>query len=355
VSSGSVPGDVLLGASDLRVSAGKHGKRIDIVRDVTLEVRVGEIVGVLGESGSGKSTLCRALAGALPKGLAVTGGALRMGGADLLRLSRTELRRRIRRGHGIAFVFQEPLDALNPVMAVGAQLMEAVRIHEEYGRRDARTAAIQLLTRVGIAQPERRLSDFPHQFSGGQRQRIMLAIALACNPKVLIADEPTSALDVTTQAQILDLIVDIVREKSLGMIIVSHDLGVISRMCSRAAVMYGGRIVEEGETAEIFRAPRHPYTLALMRALPSLSGSLKRLETIAGRPLAAGAQVSGCPFHPRCVFAQARCSAAEVALRDVGRDHLTACIRADEIWHGARRAEAPQQPVTHHVDKARNT
>ena len=354
MTSDSVPTDLLLSASDLSVSARRHGKRIDIVRDVTLDVSVGEIVGVLGESGSGKSTLCRALAGALPKGLAVTGGALRMGGTDLLRLSRSELRRRIRVGRGIAFVFQEPLDALNPVMAVGAQLMEAVRIHADHGGRDARKAAIQLLTRVGIAQPERRLSDFPHQFSGGQRQRIMLAIALACNPKVLIADEPTSALDVTTQAQILELIVGIVREKSLGMIIVSHDLGVISRTCSRAAVMYGGRIVEEGRTAEVFRAQRHPYTLALMRALPSLSGAVKRLETIPGRPLAAGAQVPGCPFHPRCVFAQARCSAAEVPLRDVGRHHLTACIRAEEIWNDDSQAGAAP-PVIHQVDEARNT
>lgn len=316
ISTATTPPRNLLEVTDLRVAAGSRGAPIEIVHGVTLSVAANEIVGILGESGSGKSTLCRALADVLPQGIAITGGSVKLEDAR----------------NGIGFVFQEPLAALNPVMSIGDQIIEASRVHDARRVGTLRQEAIELLESVGIPDPRASYRKYPHQFSGGQRQRIVLAIALASNPGVIVADEPTSALDLSTQVEILELIETIVQERGLGMIIVSHDLGVLNRICDRVAVMYGGLIVEAAETNAVLRETRHPYTQALLRARPSITDRVTRLQTVPGRPITAGAMDGGCPFRPRCDYAQDECRHAGTQLEPVGTGHLTACIRTREIW-----------------------
>jgi len=319
-----------LSVRDLRVVARSRGERKLILRGVDLDLQPGEILGIVGESGSGKSTLCRALARILPLGVVVEAGTAQLGDTDLLASAPSRVHGMS--AGGVGMIFQEPRAALNPVMRVGDQLVEALQARTSLGRREARTEAVELLDRLGLPEPERRMSSYPDEFSGGQCQRLVTAIALAGNPSVLLADEPTSALDVTTQAQILELLKDLVRERRMGMVLVSHNYAVVAQVCNRALVMYGGKVVESGPTTELLFRPRHPYTSALIGSLPDVDRRVDELAVIPGRPPLAGETVDGCPFRPRCAHAREVCAQGDQPLASVAPGHRSACVRVHEIW-----------------------
>jgi peptide/nickel transport system ATP-binding protein len=311
------------------LSIGFPGSR-GIVRaadDVSFALQPGETLGLVGESGCGKSVTLRSLIGLVPSPGEVLAGHVRFDGRDLAGASRRELARI--RGTEISMVFQDPASALNPVLSVGDQLGELLRLKRGLGRRAARVEAVRLLTRVGIASAERRVRDYPHQLSGGMRQRVMIAMAVACEPKVLLADEPTTALDVTIQDQILSLLADLQAESGLSVVLVSHDLGVIGQACARVAVMYAGRIVETGRVDEVLERPRHPYTEALLGAVPEVrvNGSLEPLTPIGGQPPELDDLPRGCSFAPRCPYAEAACQSFGMDL-DAHPAQPAACIRA---------------------------
>ncbi|MGB3438180.1 MAG: ABC transporter ATP-binding protein [Actinophytocola sp.] len=293
------------------------------VEDVSLSVARGQVLGVVGESGCGKSTLVRAIAGAFGPGHRVTGEVL-LDGVDPATLPPARARRL--RGKRIGMVFQDPMTALNPVVPVGRQLTEGMRHHLGLGRGEARERAVDLLAQVGVPDPVRRLSHYPHQFSGGLRQRVTIAIALSCEPDLLIADEATTALDVTVQRQILDLLADLAGKRGMAMILVSHDLAVVAGRADHVAVMYGGRIVERGRAAAVFTTPRHRYTEALLAAVPRLDQAPhSRLRVIAGAPPDPYDPPPGCPFAARCPHAEPGCGATVPALSGVdGHEH--ACL-----------------------------
>jgi len=282
--------------------------------DMTLEE--GDLLGVVGESGSGKSVAMLAVMGLLPWTAKVTADVLSFAGRDLLRLSPEE-RRRIT-GNDMAMIFQEPMTSLNPCFTVGFQITEAIKVHEGGDRAAQRARAVDLLRKVGIPEPESRLRAFPHQLSGGMNQRVMIAMAIACNPRLLIADEPTTALDVTIQAQILDLLIDLQRERGMALVLITHDMGVIAETAQRVSVMYAGQQVETREVEALFAAPRHPYTAALLDALPERSLGRRRLPTIPGVVPGASDRPNGCLFNPRCRKVQERCRRERPALEAAG-------------------------------------
>ncbi|MFJ5072146.1 dipeptide ABC transporter ATP-binding protein [Kitasatospora sp. NPDC088556] len=324
----------LLAVSDLRVDfAGPHGP-VPAVRGVDLTLRRGETLGIVGESGSGKSVTALSVLGLLPRTAGVQ-GSVRLDGRELVGLPGKELA--AIRGRRIAMVFQDPLSAFTPVYRIGDQIAEAVRIHQRVDRAAARRRAAELLDLVGIPAPERALDSFPHEFSGGMRQRAMIAMAIANDPDILLADEPTTALDVTIQAQVLDVLRTAQRETGAALVLVSHDLGVIAGMADRVAVMYAGRVVETAGVDELFAAPRHPYTLGLIGAVPRLDGLGGPLVPIPGAPAPMADLPPGCPFAARCPLAEERCSAAEPELAG-GDGHLAACVRSAEL---AERRPAP--------------
>ena len=302
-----------------------RGGAVHAVNDVSFSIRKGELLGVVGESGSGKSVTMMSLMGLLPMPPAeITGGEVLYQGADVMKM--TEAQKRKLRGGEIGFVFQDPMTSLNPVFTVGYQLMEPLREHLGLTKKQARERAADLLALVGIPSPAARLNDFPHQFSGGMRQRVMIAIALACDPKVLIADEPTTALDVTIQAQIIDLIQKLREEMGMGVIWITHDLGVVAGIADRVMVMYGGQVVEHAPTKALFADPQHPYTRALIQTIPDIVAERpERLLSIAGQPPILRAPPSACPFAPRCAEAHDRCLAANPAITDRGGGHDVAC------------------------------
>ena len=295
--------------------------------DVSFELYPGETLGLVGESGCGKSVTLRSLIGLVPSPGEVLGGQVRFAGRELTGASQRELARI--RGTEISMVFQDPASALNPVLSVGNQLGELLRVKRGLGRRDARAEAVRLLTRVGIASAERRVRDYPHQLSGGMRQRVMIALAVACEPKVLLADEPTTALDVTVQDQILSLLRGLQEESGLSVVLVSHDLGVIGQACERVAVMYAGRVVETGRVDDVLERPRHPYTEALHAAVPDVrvNGSREPLAPIGGRPPELDDLPPGCSFAPRCPYAESACASFAMEL-DAHPSQPAACIRA---------------------------
>lgn len=319
-------GAPVLDVKDLKTVFKTRDGEIHAVNSVSFDLRPGELLGVVGESGSGKSVTMMSLIGLLPTPPAdIQAGAVQFEGRDILRLSPGELRGV--RGARIGFVFQDPMTSLNPVFTIGHQIAEPLRKHLGMGRREARLRAIELLELVGIAGARQRLRDYPHQFSGGMRQRVMIAIALACQPKVLIADEPTTALDVTIQAQILDLMKDLRRKLGMSVIWVTHDLGVIAGIADRVIVMYGGQIVERAPVRKIFESPRHPYTKALLETIPNVRGKrAKRLRTIQGQPPILGAPPKACTFRFRCPNALERCARENPALATVGEGHQAACF-----------------------------
>ncbi|MFD5466694.1 dipeptide ABC transporter ATP-binding protein [Kitasatospora sp. NPDC127059] len=330
----------LLAVRDLRVDfAGPHGP-VPAVRGVDLTLRRGETLGIVGESGSGKSVTALSVLGLLP-GTARVSGSVRLDGRELVGLPGRELA--AIRGRKVAMVFQDPLSAFTPVYRIGDQIAEAVRVHQPVDRATARRRAAELLDLVGIPAPDRALDSFPHEFSGGMRQRAMIAMAIANEPDILLADEPTTALDVTIQAQVLDVLRTARRETGAALVLVSHDLGVIAGAADRVAVMYAGRVVETAGVDELFAAPRHPYTLGLIGALPRLDGGGGPLVPIPGAPAPMAELPPGCPFATRCPLAEARCSATEPPLS--GDDgHLAACVRSAELAEG-RPAPSEVYPV----------
>ena len=295
------------------------------VDGVSLQLDAGETLGIVGESGSGKSVTCYSILGLIPQPPArIESGAAVFDGIDLLRCRPAELRRI--RGRRIAMIFQDPMASLNPYLSIGTQVMEPLRTHERISRRAARARAVQALMEVGIRDATDRIHSYAHEFSGGMRQRVMIAMALITRPEVLIADEPTTALDVTVQAQILDLIKTLQRDRGSAVVLVTHDLGIVAGFCDRVAVMYAGRIVETAATEALFYRPRHPYTVALQRALPTLHQRTDALYTIPGAPPEPGWDYPGCPFAPRCEHALPACE-TRLSLKEVEPGHHTACRR----------------------------
>jgi oligopeptide/dipeptide ABC transporter ATP-binding protein len=313
----------LLEVTDLTVSFPSPDGVVHAVRGVSLKVDQGRTLGIVGESGSGKSVTALAILG-LNEGARVS-GQIRFDGQDLLALDAERLRQI--RGAQTAMVFQDPLTSLHPYYSVGWQIAEAIRAHQDVSKKAARQRATELLELVGIPEPRRRAGDYPHQFSGGMRQRVMIAMAVALNPRLLIADEPTTALDATVQAQILALLQRLQREMDMALILITHDLGVVAEVADEVLVMYGGRAVEVADRRTAYYLPHHPYTLGLLGSLPQPGGRGQRLRPIPGQPPSLVRPPSGCPFHPRCTYAMPRCRVEEPPLRDVAGDrgHRSAC------------------------------
>lgn len=330
----SVEESQLLTVRDLRIAIGDG---LEPVRGASVTAARGEIVGIVGESGSGKSLTLRAIAGLLPSGLEVTEGEIDVAGLDVVNATPQDLRRLC--GETVGMVFQEPMTALNPTMRIGEQIAEAAGSHSTMTRAEQRKRALELLDRVGFAEPERRYRAFPHELSGGMRQRVVIAIALAGDPALLLCDEPTTALDATVTLRILDLIVGLVHDLDLGVVLVTHDLGVAARVCDRIVVMYAGKVVEEGPADELLRRPRHPYTLALLQAVPTREREIADLRAIPGSPPALGDDLPGCPFAPRCEFAVAECLET-VELVSIGDQRMTACIRHELLIRGGADVSA---------------
>jgi oligopeptide transport system ATP-binding protein len=303
----------VLEVDDLHVEFRTRSGVVNAVNGISYAVNHGETLAILGESGSGKSVSAQAIMGILDVPPAViTGGGIRFQGRDMLTMD-AEDQRQIR-GPGIAMIFQDALSALNPVYSVGFQIGEMFRVHRGASRKEAKQHAVELMDRVRIPAAARRVNDYPHQFSGGMRQRVMIAMALALDPRILIADEPTTALDVTVQAQVMDLLKDLQRDTGMGLVLITHDLGVVNEVADRVAVMYAGKIVETGTVDDVFTRPAHPYTLGLMNSIPQVEAKGGRLNPIVGQPPNLAAIPSGCPFHPRCP--RARTGAAALPGRD---------------------------------------
>jgi peptide/nickel transport system ATP-binding protein len=328
----SRPSTPLIEVEDLGITLNTSRGAAQAVRKVSFALGRGETLGLVGESGCGKSVTALALMGLLPDS-ALVSGSIRLDGRELAGLPDADYCRL--RGNRISMIFQEPMTALNPMHAVGKQVAEPLRRHKNLSAADARKEAIALLDRVGLPDAAKRVDAYPHQFSGGQRQRITIAMALACQPDVLIADEPTTALDVTIQGQILDLIADLVAERGMAMILISHDLGVIAENVQRMMVMYGGTVVESGPTSEVFARMGHPYTQGLFRARPQL-GARKgtRLKTIPGSVPELADLPAGCAFADRCAIAESRCRAGLPVAFEVGMGHRVRCLRTDVSMAG---------------------
>ncbi len=298
------------------------------VEGVSYTVRAGQTLGVVGESGCGKSVTALSIMRLLPSPPARITGSIRLHGTELLSLSEAQMRRI--RGNRISMIFQEPMTSLNPVLTVGRQIAETVQVHQHVSRTEGLKRAVEMLRLVQIPGAERRVNEYPHQLSGGMRQRVMIALALACNPEVLIADEPTTALDVTIQAQILELIAKLRQELGMGVVMITHDLGVVAESCDRVVVMYAGCKVEEADVLDLFERPLHPYTRALMASMPAMTGTAVRLNEIQGLVPSPQSPRHGCSFAPRCGYANARCSAEIPRLTEQGRDHAVACFAIEE-------------------------
>ena len=319
----------MLEVANLSVAFKMDGAFVPVTKGVSFSLAPGATLGIVGESGSGKSVSSLAVMGLLPQRSArVTADRLDFGGRDLLALKPKEWRGL--RGKDIAMVFQDPMTSLNPLMRCGEQIAEAIRFHQGKGRAEAATEAVSLLERMGIPNPEQRARAFPFELSGGMRQRVMIAMALSCRPKLLIADEPTTALDVTIQAQILKLIRELQKDYGMALMLITHDLGVVRDMVQDLVVMYAGRIVEKGKAEDVLAHPTHPYTLGLLRSIPSLDRKVSRLASIEGVVPKPTDVVPGCRFHPRCFMSVDACKAAEPALTGSAAQR-SACIRRDDL------------------------
>ena len=331
--------DPLLVVDDLEVRFWTERGIVHAVNGVSFDIAPGETLGIVGESGCGKSVTSLALLGILPRAGRVTAGSAMFAGTDLIGLSDSELRQI--RGKQVAMIFQDPMTSLNPVLTIGRQLREPLETHLGMNKHQAEARAAELLDDVGIPAARNRLKDYPHQFSGGMRQRAMIAMALACEPKLLIADEPTTALDVTIQAQILDLLRELVAERDTALIMITHDLGVVAGICERVEVMYAGTFVESGTADQIFAEPRHPYTLGLLESVPRLDARRQAaLNPIAGQPRDMLEAPTDCPFAPRCRFQQPRCTTELPVLEELEPGHQAACFYPIEAgaWRRSRLA-----------------
>jgi oligopeptide/dipeptide ABC transporter ATP-binding protein len=317
----------LLRIRNLRTSFFTSDGEVRAVDGISFDIEEGRTVGLVGESGCGKSVTALSIIQLLPRGVGrVVAGELLYRGSDLAKLPDSAMRRI--RGNEISMVFQEPMTSLNPVMTIGDQIAETVQLHQGAGRRDARARAIEMLGLVKIAEPHKRVGTYPHQLSGGQRQRVMIAMALACTPKLLIADEPTTALDVTIQAQILELIGELQQRLGMAVLLITHDLGVVAERADEVAVMYAGTIVESASPEVIFSRPRHPYTVGLLNSMPGRGGGKKRLEAIPGMVPNPLDWPTGCRFRDRCARADADCARAQPPLVHVEPRHRVACFKA---------------------------
>jgi oligopeptide/dipeptide ABC transporter ATP-binding protein len=320
----------LLEVRNLTTSFRTSGGEVTAIEDVSFALEKGEILGIVGESGSGKSVTALAIMGLLPRPPArILGGTINFEGQDLLKLSDRAMQRL--RGPGIAMVFQEPMTSLNPVFTIGEQIMETIQAHEDLSQRDRFARAVQMLDKVGIPSAATRMKDYPHQLSGGQRQRVMLAMALVCRPRVLIADEPTTALDVTIQAQILELLMDLRDEFGMAIVMITHNMGVIAETADRVMVMYAGRMVEQAPVTRLFDHPLHPYTRGLLSCVPTLDQDQDRLVAIPGSLPEPSARPPGCRFSARCIHAIPACQEAIPPLETYEPAHRAACIRVREL------------------------
>lgn len=316
----------LLEIDNLRVSFTVDGRTAPVVRGISLNIRPGEVLGLVGESGCGKSVTSMAVMGLLECPPAkVTADALRLNGTELTALTPAQLRKQ--RGRAMAMVFQEPMTSLNPVYTIGDQVAEALTVHFPEAAPAARERVLDALREVRIPNPETVAQSYPHELSGGMKQRVMIAMALICRPALIIADEPTTALDVTVQAQILDLLRELRRGNNMGMLFITHDLGVIAEIADRVCVMYAGRVVEEAPAAELFARSLHPYTTALRRSIPKLSGAREKLYNISGTVPSPFNLPEGCKFAPRCEHACAECALREPELREAAPGHRVACFK----------------------------
>jgi oligopeptide/dipeptide ABC transporter ATP-binding protein len=327
--------ELLLDVRDLRVDFRLPNGVLHAVDGASFELRAGEALGIVGESGAGKTMALRALVGLLPRAATLAGGEIVFEGVDLAAANAETLR--AVRGRSISMIFQEPMTALNPVMRVGEQIAEGPLVRLDYSRRRAHERALELMRLVGIPDPEERAQAYAHELSGGMRQRVMIAIALSMEPKLILCDEPTTALDVTIQDQILKLLASLRERLQVSVVFVSHDLAVIAQTCRRVAVMYAGQVVETGPVEDVFREPRHPYTLGLLRSVPDVDDVREALATIPGAPPDLANPPSGCRFHPRCPFAQEDCVTGEFPLRALDRDRATACIHHELAAEDVRR------------------
>ena len=296
----------LLSVENLSVVFHTYAGRLQAVNNVSFALKKGEIIGIVGESGCGKSVTANALMGLIPSPPGeITAGRILFEGKDIIGMSPKELRQL--RGNKISMIFQDPMTSLNPVLSIGLQLAESVMVHHSLSRREATAKAIEMLTLVGIPSPELRIKQYPHQLSGGMRQRVMIAMALACDPQILIADEPTTALDVTIQAQIIELLKQINQHLHTSMLLISHDLGVVASLCDKVIVMYAEKVIEAAPVSDLYSQPHHPYTWGLLRSVPRLDCSHQRLQSIEGQPPDLLAPLAGCAYLPRCRFAMEVC------------------------------------------------
>ena len=327
----------LLDVRGLRTSFRTEEGEFDAVADVSFSIEAGRTLGLVGESGCGKSVTALSIMGLVagPAGR-VAAGQVRFEGEDLLQVPAARMREL--RGNRLAMIFQEPMTSLNPAFTIGDQIAEGLRRHQRIGPDAARGRAIEVLRQVRIADAEQRYDSYPHKLSGGMRQRAMIAMALACRPKLLIADEPTTALDVTIQAQILDLLRDLREETGTSIILITHDLGVVAEIAHEVAVMYAGRIVEQAGVDALFAQPQHPYTIGLLGSIPKLHAQQERLPAIEGQVPDPRLRPPGCRFAPRCPFAVERCHHEEPPLANIASSHAVACWRAPLAWDGARAA-----------------
>ena len=316
----------LLEVKDLRTSVFTPAGEVRAVDGVSFTVMPGRLTGIVGESGSGKTLTVLSIMRLLPDAARIVGGSITFEGTDVVRLSEAKMRGI--RGARMAMIFQEPMSSLNPVFTIGNQIGEAIRLHQHTSRRETSERTVEALRMVGISDPLRRINDYPHQLSGGMRQRVMIAMALACNPRLLIADEPTTALDVTIQAQILDLIRELQQRLGLAVILVTHDLGVVAQYADEVTILYAARVMERTSAAELFRDPLCPYTKGLFAAIPGIDGGRRRrLQAIPGVVPSALNPPSGCRFHPRCPIAIEDCKHIAPPLEEKTADHYVACIR----------------------------
>jgi len=315
---------------DLRISFASDGKRVEVVSGVSINVPKGKIVGVVGESGCGKTVTALSTMRLIPEPPGkIDSGEIIFDGADILNYSDRDMRSI--RGNRISMIFQEPISSLNPVFTVGDQIGEALSTHLKLSSKEEKDRVIELLTLVGIPAPERRINNYPHEMSGGMSQRVMIAMALACNPEVLIADEPTTALDVTIQAGILDLINELREKMGMAVLLITHDLGIIAEVADEVYVMYAGKVVEHGFTADIFKEPHHPYTVGLLNSVPDLHENKEMLNAIPGVVPSPDNFPDGCRFQDRCPLVIDKCRTNEPFLEEVGAGHTAACWRRAEV------------------------
>ena len=328
----------ILEVKDLNVTFHARGQEIRAVRGVSLEVCPGEILGIVGESGSGKSVTMKAVLGILPENASIKAESLKLSGTEMTKLSEEEYRKL--RGTQMTMIFQDPMTALDPVMTVGKHMEEVLKRNGGLkSKEENRKKSIEMLDKVGIPDPQSRLKQYPHEFSGGMRQRVLIAMALACNPKMLIADEPTTALDVTIQAQILDLLQELEEQYHTSIVLITHDMGVVATVCQRVAIMYGGLIMETGTSDEIFYDPKHPYTKALLRAIPSTElKEGERLQAIEGLPPSLVNPPAGCPFAERCEYASERCAQQLPEYYEFSGTHRAMCHLYDQAQTNGKEA-----------------